>query len=145
MVHSSETGECPSGQCILYASTLLEDNAKERLEAAVDTLIHSPTFSRSPDPATPESAPRVLYTVYYEQGCASTSLSVSDGLCSFPSSSLDLAFDDAMLDHVEGTWKAIVGVQVRDEADEASGSGNAYMVFEEREGMQADDEDMEDV
>lgn len=52
-----------------------------------------------------------------------------DRLVRFPSSPLDLAFDDIVLDHVKEVWQKIVG----DEAGE-------FLVFEDREANVDDDE-----
>ncbi|KAH6710963.1 rab geranylgeranyl transferase escort protein-like protein [Leptodontidium sp. MPI-SDFR-AT-0119] len=120
MVHSSETGECPNGQCVLYATTLLSENGKKLLDSALSTFLHS-----SQDDA------ELLYTLYYEQEQVSKGTASSE-----PSDvSLDLAFNDEVLEEVEAQWKTVVG-----ETD-----GATFMRFEDREGMNDyDDEPNED-
>ncbi|KAI9838996.1 MAG: hypothetical protein M1819_004204 [Sarea resinae] len=147
LVHSSDTGECPSGQCILYASTLDCPDAHALLDEAVSYLVDSSSDETAP--------PQILYSLRYkQQGPESSSThSVSD-LSSLPVSalqtdsdrpakvylfsppSLDLAFDDRILDAVKQVWKNIIG----EEVDESS-----FMVFEERNGMGEDGEDGRDV
>ncbi|KAG4442077.1 hypothetical protein IFR05_002471 [Cadophora sp. M221] len=116
MVHSSETGECPSGQCVLYATTLHSEHGKKLLDSALSTYLQL-----SQDEA------ELLYTLYYEQEQVSKSSASSD-----PSdASIDLAFNDEVLEEVEAQWKTVVG-----ETDEAT-----FMRFEDREGMNAYDDD----
>ena len=59
---------------------------------------------------------KLLYSLYYEQQAVD--------------SSLDLAFNDAMLEDVEKEWRTITG-----EEDDAP-----FMHLEEREGINDDDE-----
>ncbi|CAD6444438.1 d4c1c87a-24e0-47c3-80f3-5f77ab644d86 [Sclerotinia trifoliorum] len=114
MAHSSETGECPAGQCILYATTLLPDSSttqtgKFLLEEVISKFL-----------GTKEGADgQVLYNVYYEQQGTKEKL--------------DLAFNDQVLKDVEEEWKRI------SEWDEES----PFMVFEERNGMGDDDDGAE--
>jgi hypothetical protein len=65
---------------------------------------------------------KLLYTLYYEQTAPS-------------GSPLDLSFDDQLLEQVEDQWHEIVA----EKADEGS-----FMQFEERKGMEAEDEDDND-
>ncbi|KAG8628730.1 hypothetical protein KVT40_002595 [Elsinoe batatas] len=58
LVHSADTGECPRGQCVIYAMTSTSlDDASLLLEKAVQTLITS--TQEAPHPC-------VLWTVKYE-------------------------------------------------------------------------------
>lgn len=81
------------------------------LEATISKFLQAAT-----DKATP------LYTLYYEQQEASGA------------SSLDLAFDDQMLDDVELQWKTVLGFREDEEH-------STFMQFAEREGMNTDDDD----
>jgi hypothetical protein len=65
---------------------------------------------------------QLLYKLYYEQ--EQTSIGRM-------STSLDLAFNDGMLDDVEREWKLVMGNQVDSE----------FMRFEERAGMNDEDDD----
>ncbi|KAL3426584.1 rab protein geranylgeranyltransferase component A [Phlyctema vagabunda] len=124
MVHSSETGECPAGQSVIYASTLQTSSGDTLLQAAVSAFIES-----SGDQNT-----RVLYRLYYEQN-RSTSVPKSQGLIyDLRDPSLDLAFDDAILDEVEASWK--VTRQNIGEQEPA-----VFLKFEERNEMNGDDDD----
>ncbi|KAF4635413.1 hypothetical protein G7Y89_g2682 [Cudoniella acicularis] len=111
MAHSSETGECPSSQSVLYASTSHREDSKLVLEGALSAFLKS----------VDDSEAQILYKLHYDQQES-------------PDSSLDLAFDDQMLDAVEKQWKEIVG-----ENDTAS-----FMQFEERNSMNADDDNDDD-
>ncbi|KAI9054347.1 hypothetical protein LZ554_001511 [Drepanopeziza brunnea f. sp. 'monogermtubi'] len=118
MVHSSETGECPNGQCVIYGTTLHSDDSKSHLETALATFLKSA-----------EEGGDALYIVYYEQ----EQTSKSSGELS--EASIDLAFNDEILEEVETQWKSVM-----EEADLSS-----FMQFEDREGInEYDDEDVEE-
>ncbi|PMD33214.1 hypothetical protein L207DRAFT_407177, partial [Hyaloscypha variabilis F] len=119
MVHSGETGECPANQCVLYATTLKTDESKAVLEAALAALLES----------TENGEGKLLYSLYYEkeQQASSTDPTVPS------EASLDLAFNDEILQTVEDQWKSIV----------ADGNGvveDSFMKFDDREGMNDDDD-----
>ncbi|KAF1999159.1 hypothetical protein P154DRAFT_621208 [Amniculicola lignicola CBS 123094] len=123
-IHNSDTGECPTGQCILYGFTSLggEDGAK-LVKNAVDTLLSTMDITPSPP---------ILWSIHYEQRAASTGPSISttnDHIINFPPPSLDLAFDGAVLESVKSIWKKIMG----DDAGE-------FLVFDDREANIDDDE-----
>ena len=63
-----------------------------------------------------------MYTLHYEQQEESNS-------------PLDLSFDDQILAKVETQWKPVMGDEVFD---------GQFMQFEERQGMEPDDDDNED-
>ncbi|QSZ36543.1 hypothetical protein DSL72_006423 [Monilinia vaccinii-corymbosi] len=90
MAHSSETGECPAGQCILYTTTLIPESStmqtgKLLLEKVISKFLET----------TEGNGGQVLYSVYYEQqGCKDK---------------LDLAFNDQALKDVEEEWKRVSG------------------------------------
>ncbi|KAI9721253.1 MAG: hypothetical protein M1812_002414 [Candelaria pacifica] len=136
LAHSSDTGECPSGQCVLYASIsssveigyiLLDEAIKRLLECLKQE----------------EQAAEVLWSMHYQQrsqrssvisreqtarpGSQSGQQSSKDTLI-FPSPTLDLAFDDCMLEQVQEAWREITA------ADPQSN----FMVFDDRQGFEAD-------
>jgi hypothetical protein len=74
-----------------------------------------------------------LYCLYYEQ----KELAPAAEHDKFDMS-LDLAFNDAMLDDVERQWKSII------EDDKAEESAT-FMQFEDRQGMTDDDDDADEV
>ncbi|PQE07218.1 rab s geranylgeranyltransferase component A protein [Rutstroemia sp. NJR-2017a BVV2] len=111
MVHSSETGECPAGQCVLYATTLLPNSSDTEVGKAILNKVLS-TFLNTFENTEAE----LLYSVYYEQHGTKEQL--------------DLAFNDGVIEDVEAEWRRIVG------EDEES----PFMVFEERNTMGDDDE-----
>jgi hypothetical protein len=49
----------------------------------------------------------------------------------FPSSSLDIAFDDSMLDRVKEAWQKIMGEETNPQD---------FLMFPDREGIADDDE-----
>lgn len=57
-----------------------------------------------------------------------------------PSTSLDLAFDDTMLENVEDVWRLVMDYPARGE-DGDDGIATEFMVFEDREQMGAADDD----
>ncbi|KAJ8117326.1 hypothetical protein OPT61_g1448 [Boeremia exigua] len=122
-IHSSDTGECPSGQCILYASTSLDsEKGFELLQKAVDALLVAVDVSPTPD---------ILWFAEYRQrtssGTDGTS-STNERVLSFPPPTMDLAFDDAILDDVKGVWRKIVGEE-----------GGEFLVFQDREAYDDDE------
>ena len=82
-----------------------------------------------------EAAAPCLYQLYYEQtggdGKATTEMKGNVPVFSFPPPSLGLAFDDSELDAVKTAWELVMGVEASQEE---------YMVFEDREGADAEDE-----
>jgi len=123
-VHSSDTGECPAGQSVLYASTSLPGKGGAALlETAVDTLLA--TVDVSPQPA-------ILWSVQYQQqqssGSEAFSGNNSDQVLRFDTPSFDLAFDDSVFDSVKAVWQKIVG-------DE----GGDFLVFADREAYDDDE------
>ncbi|RMZ74212.1 rab geranylgeranyl transferase escort [Pyrenophora seminiperda CCB06] len=117
VVHSSDTGECPPGQCVLYASTLTYDKGGlELLQKAVESLL-------SVVEVTPP--PKVLWSIRYRQQPSSgTEILPSsiDNVLRFPPASMELAFDDQMLDNVKDVWRKIEGE-----------NAGEFLVFQDRE------------
>ncbi|KAJ5194395.1 GDP dissociation inhibitor [Penicillium cf. griseofulvum] len=122
-VHSSDTGECPPQQSVIYCSVALAGPEGQALiESAVDRLIRAEGL-----PTT------VLWSLRYTHrgplsNGAPQRLVVEDEIhhCyTFPPSSLDLAFEDDTLDLVKEAWKRVVG----DEVDDAD-----FMMFNDRDG-----------
>ncbi|KAI1276456.1 rab protein geranylgeranyltransferase component A [Xylaria sp. FL0933] len=126
-VHSSETGECPSGQSVVYLTMQAAPQSSQILDQALTALLQA--VSTTAD---------VLYKLYYEQASSSHQpLVTSQGSATvfeFPSPSLSLAFDDEGLDAVQEAWKLIM----KDQSDDT------FMQFEDREGMGDDDDDVYD-
>ena len=71
--------------------------------------------------------------MYYDQRAGPTSLSVDGNTITFPPPSLDLAFNDSVLDPVHDAWKVLMGSGAEDEDIE-------YLKFEDREGADDDDD-----
>ncbi len=135
---------------------------KAVLEHALDSLLaafgresSSSTSDEDSTAAAEASASPIqcLYTMYYEQprngsgddGSNSSAMangellsaSASDGpaaVLRFPPLPVDLTSQDAQLEAVRAAWRRVMG----GEADE-----DAYMVFEDREGSRADDDEYE--
>ncbi|KAH8662079.1 GDP dissociation inhibitor-domain-containing protein [Xylariales sp. PMI_506] len=112
MIHTSETGECPKGQY----------NASRSLEQALGLLLEA----TGDDEISP-----CLYKLYYEQSISKRSAVNSPPRFSFASLPLGLAFNDNNLDDVKAAWKMVMGDDVLEDE---------YMVFEDREGAEGDDE-----
>jgi len=86
------------------------------LQKAVDSLLSAHDVSPSPT---------ILWSVEYQQQASSGSETLptdTDHVVRFPPPSMDLAFDDAVLDNVKEVWQKIVG----DDAGE-------FLVFQDRE------------
>ncbi|KAI1091358.1 GDP dissociation inhibitor [Rostrohypoxylon terebratum] len=127
LVHSSESGECPAGQCVIYLSTLATEGSAQALETALTQLLSAAT---PPDVQKPKS----LYSLAYEQSLSprepSRTTRGKTSTFAFPSPSLNIAFDDGCLDAVKDAWKLVVGDESPDDE---------YMIFEDREGVGDDD------
>jgi len=86
------------------------------LQKAVDSLLSAHDVS---------PFPTILWSVEYQQQASSGSETLptdTDHVVRFPPPSMDLAFDDAVLDNVKEVWQKIVG----DDAGE-------FLVFQDRE------------
>lgn len=134
LIHSGDTGECPVGQSVLYASVALDSELGfVLLEQAVKSLLQV---------VDTQPTPTILWSIRYKQhsGAAyhlqpssvSERSSAGGQILEFSPSSSDLAFDDSMLGEVKELWLKILG----DEAGE-------FMVFEDREGIGPDIDDDE--
>jgi hypothetical protein len=93
---------------VLYATTLSSQNSKALLEEAVAKFLQIAGNGEG----------KLLYRLYYEQEQAAASL--------------DLAFNDQILEEVETKWKAVIG---------NGESQPPFMKFEERAGMNDEDDD----
>lgn len=93
---------------MLYAATACSSSSKDLLEATLSRFLQ----------VAENGEGELLYSLYYEQ--------------EQPATSLDLAFNDQILEEVEMKWKRIVG----DETEQA-----AFMQFEERVGMNDEEDD----
>ncbi|KAJ5952921.1 uncharacterized protein N7479_011334 [Penicillium vulpinum] len=126
-VHSSDTGECPHQQSVIYCSVALAGpEGQALLESAVDRLIQAEGL-----PASVLWSLRYTHTGYLSNG-EPRRLIVTDEIPDcyvFPPSSLDLAFEDDTLDLVKEAWKKVVGDAV-DDAD--------FMIFDDRDGTSDD-------
>ncbi|KAK2782115.1 Rab proteins geranylgeranyltransferase component A [Onygenales sp. PD_12] len=135
IVHSSDTGECPTGQCVIYATTLLQDDG-HLIESATTQFL-----------ASVDADAKILWTLRYTQlgildeaSCApsepsTTSPSLLHGqweqIFCFPPPTLDLAFDDGMLDQVRAVWEAVT------DGDEERGE---FLQFEDREAGESEEQ-----
>lgn len=127
LAHSSEAGECPTGQCVLYLSTLTSPSAQAHLEKALSSLLASLSQNS-------QEAPKVLYQLYYEQtGVDTPSVNIDGQTAEFSLLPLDLAFNDAVLDPVKSAWEMANPNATDEERAE-------YLVFTDREGADAEDE-----
>ncbi|PSR83829.1 GDP dissociation inhibitor-domain-containing protein [Coniella lustricola] len=129
IVHSSDTGECPTGQSILYLNTVHTLESKSLLEETITSLLVA---------LTPEdgagAAPRCLYQLYYEQtACTKPEVAEDEHGLVFASTPNSLTFDDEILDSVQQVWQKVMGEAV--EAKDVQ-----YMVFTDREGVGEDDD-----
>ena len=94
---------------VLYSTTRCSNNSKAVLKAALSALLKS----------TESGEGKLLYSLYYEQ--------------EQQPASLDLAFNDEILQAVEVQWKTIM-------ADENGVTGPSFLQFEDREGMNNDED-----
>jgi hypothetical protein len=80
-------------------------------------------------------SPTILWSMYYQQdGSLSNNTTLqhgNDGIYQFPSPSLDLSFDDEILDQVKTIWELIPNVR---------NDGEEFLVFSDRKGEIDEDE-----
>ncbi|KAL2830201.1 GDP dissociation inhibitor-domain-containing protein [Aspergillus cavernicola] len=126
-VHSSETAECPSGESVLYGSVSIPGQQGQSLiEGAIGKLLQS---SAGPDA-------RVLWSLRYTQlgravdGDTRPANVVSGNVIRFPPPSLDLSFDDSIIDLVKDAWNVVMDNEA---------SPEEFMSFTDRESY--DDEE----
>ncbi|KXH62971.1 rab protein geranylgeranyltransferase component A [Colletotrichum salicis] len=124
--HSSETGECPTGQSVLYFVTPKTSTSTEALEKALASLLSAL--------GNGEDKLEAIYKVAYQQAQAAASLpaDASDVLPSLP---LDLAFSDTALEPVRDAWTKAMGPAAED-------PDIVYMKFEDREGVGDEEDDV---
>ncbi|KAL5606678.1 hypothetical protein BROUX41_003074 [Berkeleyomyces rouxiae] len=122
MIHSSDTGECPSSQCVVYFSSLAYSSSKTVLHIALTLLLCSIATPESPDPKS-------LVQFYYEQAQSTSSLVEDGATVTVPCTGSDLAFNDDLLQPVQEAWSILT------KNDENAGE---YMKFVDREPV--DDE-----
>lgn len=96
---------------MLYATTAFSSSSKTLLEASLSKFLQIAENGEG----------EVLYSFYYEQEASA--------------SSLDLAFNDQVLEEVESKWKTIA---------EGGEDEKSFMKFEERAGMDDDEDDDND-
>ncbi|KAK4151325.1 GDP dissociation inhibitor [Chaetomidium leptoderma] len=121
--HSSETGECPVGQSVLYLTTLSTPDAKEVLQQALDAFVG----------VTSDGHPtsQVLYQLQYEQLVGADTFGVEGPVFTLPGLSSSLSFSDSALEPVHEAWRKVMGDAAVDEE---------YLIFTDREGAMDDDD-----
>lgn len=73
-----------------------------------------------------------IYKLSYDQNSGvPTSTSVDGNVINFPTVPLDLAFNDSVMEQVKTAWEAVV--------QKSEGERGEYMMFEDREGAEAED------
>lgn len=124
MAHSSDTGECPSGQSVLYLSALTTPNSKVALNAALESFLRA---------VNEEPVPQRLFELYYEQDSGSAEPRAGAKAFTFPNISPTLSLDDIALNPIKTAWEVAMG---------AAAANTEYMVFPDRETL--DDDEISD-
>ncbi|KAK5714551.1 Rab proteins geranylgeranyltransferase component A [Elasticomyces elasticus] len=120
LVHSSESGECPAGQCVLYASVRGEFEVNDN---AINSLL---------DSVSDQPRPSILWQMHYRHHVQVDEGTESDSDKStmvLPSLSTDIVLENEVLENVRIMWQKITG-----------DSAESFMKFEAREG--AEDEEV---
>lgn len=110
----------------MYFTTLATAKSKLLLEAALSSLLAALTSG--------DQTPSPLYQLYYQQVRGSKEIQTDGKIVQLPAPSLSLAFDDSTLESVRQVWKT--AMESASEELEAE-----YMVFPDREGADAYDDD----
>ncbi|KAI5369367.1 Putative GDP dissociation inhibitor, FAD/NAD(P)-binding domain superfamily [Septoria linicola] len=123
--HSSDSGECPSGQSVLYASIAAgHEYGYARLDLAVSTLLSA---------LDAESSPEVLWCLQYQQDYAATSSTSqhSSQVVRLHPVPAGMVLEDSVLEDVKAAWLRIVDGEDSD----------SFMSFAAREGTTDDDDE----
>ncbi|KAF2208829.1 hypothetical protein CERZMDRAFT_48558 [Cercospora zeae-maydis SCOH1-5] len=123
VAHSSDSGECPSGQSILYASVASESQPGFAcLERAIGILLKSLLV---------DEEGTTLWSLKYQQAYASHpgDMQQIGRTIQLPQLSPDLVLEDNVMESVKAAWTQIVGEEHLD----------SFMRFEAREDMMHDD------
>ncbi|KAK0749318.1 GDP dissociation inhibitor [Schizothecium vesticola] len=120
--HSSDTGECPVGQCVLYLTTLRTSDSKKFLNKALNCFLESINEGQKP---------QSLYQLYYEQARGAVESRAEGLIHNLPDASLSLSFDDSTLEPMKAVWEKMLS----DAPAEAE-----YMVFPDRDVGQDEEE-----
>ncbi|PHH75974.1 hypothetical protein CDD80_1905 [Ophiocordyceps camponoti-rufipedis] len=126
MLHSSDTGECPVGQCIIYLSTPSTPTSPQLLNTALSSLL----TALSPE----EKRAQPLYQLSYNQAAGPGTFSREGRVGTFALPPQHLAFPDVVLSSVRDAWGVVTG---------AGSEVDGYMKFEDREDVE-DDDDVKD-
>ena len=110
------------GTGILYCTTISSPVATVLMEMAINILLSS----------VKDGDAQVIYKLSYKQYADNPSDDDVGVAAQIPS--LDLVFNDRIIDQVEATWKEIMG-------QEPGASATEFMKFEERKGLYDDDDD----
>lgn len=78
------------------------------------------------------NAVKPLYQLYYKQRDSPSSVNFDNNIIGLPALSLDVAFNDSVMDHVRAAWDAVTRGNEQGESE--------YMKFENREGAVDDDD-----
>ncbi|KAK3673194.1 Rab proteins geranylgeranyltransferase component A [Recurvomyces mirabilis] len=101
LAHSSDSGECPSGQCVLYTSSM---GSKESQDNAIQYLIRS--VNEQPEPHVPW---KLQYQQYISYPFDAEAATTSNIIC-LPPLSADIVLGDEVLDAVQHVWQQTTGV-----------------------------------
>jgi len=117
---------------VVYASTALPtDRGQPLLSSAIEELLKMTGEA---------SQARVLWTLQYEQHSPPNEgqpqlqhqkIYEQERLLKLPPPSMDLVFDDGVLDSVRWAWQKIMGEEA---------NPDEFLVFPEREGLEEDDD-----
>lgn len=144
---------------MLYLTTVHTDKAESVLDRALASLLaaFAKRTGQATPPVPPPQLPPCLYKMYYEQlgsgdtpkrqrpeGSAERAPLRQESVLRFPPLSADLLVSDASLDAVRVAWMHVMGHRRDSHADVIGRSSDEYMVFEDREGGDMDDNDAYD-
>ncbi|KAK4232240.1 putative rab proteins geranylgeranyltransferase component A [Podospora fimiseda] len=129
-VHSSDTGECPKGQCVCYLTTLTPQESGPQdhlLTQALDSFLLS---------VSDDQVPQCLYKLSYTRSGGSDGDGERLFTIHFSLKPVTLSFDDSALENVRKAWKIVMCDEImRDEAVDKD-----YMKFTDRQNAAEDDE-----
>ncbi|KAL9103932.1 MAG: hypothetical protein Q9163_001080 [Psora crenata] len=132
MVHSIDTGECPAGQCVIYAQTRPSVSTQvtsfHLLSLAITKLLNG---------LDEEPNPQVLWCLQYVQQIPqpqSTAMTTHPHIVTIPEAAPSFVLEDDVLQNVRAVWERVVG-------DE---KGDGFMTFADRRDVANDEIDEDD-
>ncbi|KAL9128149.1 MAG: hypothetical protein Q9217_003123 [Psora testacea] len=129
MVHSSDTGECPAGQCVIYAQTTPSSSMRVDSSSLLKIAVTEFLNSVHEDPR-----PQVLWCMHYTQDMLQSPVTPTNSkpeILKISEVTSSFVLEDDLLRNVRTAWECVVGEE----------KGDGFMTFADREDVGQGEED----